>query len=69
MPKQYIKLPPLEVEPELYRALNNYARQIGVPRARIIRQVLRDFLGPLVSIAATPASHEEALDLSGDSAE
>lgn len=69
MPKAYIKLPPLEVEPELGRALNNYCRQIGVPRARVIRQVLRDFLGPLVSIAAASDSQGGALDLPGDTNE
>lgn len=53
MPREYVKLPPLEVEPALYKALNNYAHQLGVPRARVIRDILRSFLGPM---AATPAA-------------
>lgn len=49
MAKQYFKLPPLEVEPELAEALNAYAKQLGVPRARVIRDILRAYMGPLAS--------------------
>lgn len=43
----YAELPPLRVDPKLKRALDTYAKQIGVPRARVIRQILREFLGPM----------------------
>lgn len=47
MPRSYVKLPPLEVEPELADALNGYAHRLGVPRARVIRDILRAYLGPI----------------------
>jgi len=49
--RNYVKLPPLEVEPELAAALNAYAKQLGVPRARVHREILRGFLGPMAQSA------------------
>lgn len=51
MGRVYEKLPPLEVEPELKAELDAYAKRLGVPRARVIRDILRAYLGP---IAARP---------------
>jgi hypothetical protein len=38
----------LNMPHDVYVALDNYCRQIGVPRSRVIFDVLRGFLGPLV---------------------
>lgn len=39
----------LQMDHDLWSALNAYKAQLGVPRSRIIFDILRGFLGPLVA--------------------
>lgn len=43
----FAELPPLRVHPKLKSALDAYCKQIGVPRAKVLREIIRDFLGPM----------------------
>lgn len=49
MPKEYVKLSPLEVNPALARALDNYSKTTGVPKAQIRREILYKFFEPYIN--------------------
>lgn len=47
MSKAFCEIPPLRVDPRLKAALDTYCKQLGVPRAKVLRQIIRTFLGPM----------------------
>lgn len=55
----FAELPPLRVDPKLKHALDAYCKQIGVPRAKVIRQIIREFLGPMAQTDLGPLEVSE----------
>jgi hypothetical protein len=49
MPKEYVKLSPLEVQPALAKALSDYSKTTGVPMAQIRREILYKFFEPYIN--------------------
>lgn len=61
MSQTFAEIPPLRVHPKLKKALDAYCKQIGVPRAKVLRQIIREYLGPMAQDLGEPDPSEVTL--------
>ena len=49
MPKEYVRLSPIDLPPALAKTLDDYSRTTGVSKSKIIRELLYKFCAPLMN--------------------